>query len=262
MDSVYADAGVLYVTPDRAGYGQSTRRPGRSVADEAFDVLAVADAMGFERFGVTGGSGGGSHALACAALLPGRVERAACWSGLAPLGDGGLPRDQWLAGMDQDSARELEWVDAGEAVLLRELARQQQKEIERLATDPGGLLGDELSEADRAYLERPETIKAFQRIVPEQAANGVFGWADDAMAFAAPWGFDPRLITIPVLLSYGMADIFCPPAHGAWLAASIPAATVVVSQHGGHLPGDPAQEIADNMAWLHCGTVPREQLAG
>jgi pimeloyl-ACP methyl ester carboxylesterase len=46
----------------------------------ARDVLAVADAMGFERFGVIGGSGGGPHALACAALLPHRVERAACQS--------------------------------------------------------------------------------------------------------------------------------------------------------------------------------------
>jgi pimeloyl-ACP methyl ester carboxylesterase len=56
VDFVYADAGALYVTTDRAGYGQSTRRPGRNVADEAQDVLADADAMGFDRFGVIGGS--------------------------------------------------------------------------------------------------------------------------------------------------------------------------------------------------------------
>src|ERR1700733_6087110 len=78
VDSAYADSGVLYVTTDRAGYGQSTRRRGRSVADGAQDVLAVADAMGFERFGVIGGSGGGPPALACGAVLPPRVGRAAC----------------------------------------------------------------------------------------------------------------------------------------------------------------------------------------
>jgi pimeloyl-ACP methyl ester carboxylesterase len=103
-DSVYADCGVLYVTTDRAGYGQSTRRPGRTVADEAHDVQAVADAMGFEQFGVIGGSGGGPHALACAASLAGRVERVACLAGLAPLGDRGLARDTWLSGMHRDSA--------------------------------------------------------------------------------------------------------------------------------------------------------------
>jgi pimeloyl-ACP methyl ester carboxylesterase len=174
-DSAYADSGVLYVTTDRAGYGQSTRRRGRSVADDAQDVLAVADVMGFERFGVIGGSGGGPHALACAALLSHRVERAACLVGVAPLGDGGLPRDVWLSGMDEDSARELEWADAGEAVLLRELTRQQQKMADQVATDPGGLFGDEVSDGDRGFLERPEAVEALRRIVPEQAAHGVFG---------------------------------------------------------------------------------------
>lgn len=256
VDSAYADAGVLYVTTDRAGYGQSTRRPGRSVADEAQDVLAVADAMGFDRFGVIGGSGGGPHALACAALLPGRVERVACLSGLAPLGDRGLSRDEWLAGMDEDSARELEWAEAGEAVLVRELARQQQQMVEQFAADPGGLFGDEVSDADRGFLERPEAVEAFRRIVPEQAAHGVFGWVDDTLAFAAPWGFAPELIGIPVLLAYGRADVLVPPAHGEWLAANVPSAAIVVSEDGGHLPSDPVAEIADNMAWLRYGLVP------
>jgi pimeloyl-ACP methyl ester carboxylesterase len=255
-DSAYADAGVRYVTTDRAGYGQATRRPGRSVADEAQDVLAVADALGFERFGVIGGSGGGPHALACAALLGGRVERAACLAGLAPLGQGGLPRAAWLAGMDADSARELDWADAGEAVLARELAGQQRQMAEQLAADPGAMFGDELSDADRKFLERPEAMEAFRRIVPEQAAHGVWGWVDDTLAFAAPWGFDPGRIAIPVLVAYGREDVLVPPAHGDWLAANIPAATTVVSESGGHLPGDPVAEIAENMAWLRRGTGP------
>src|ERR1700733_1085164 len=81
-DSAYADSGVLYVTTDRAGYGQSARRRGRSVADDAQDVLAVADAMGFERFGVIGGSGGGPHAFACAACLPTGSSLLPAWQGL------------------------------------------------------------------------------------------------------------------------------------------------------------------------------------
>jgi pimeloyl-ACP methyl ester carboxylesterase len=255
-DSAYADAGVLYVTTDRAGYGQATRRRGRSVADEAQDVLAVADALGFERFGVIGGSGGGPHALACAALLGGRVERAACLVGLAPLGASGLPREAWLAGMDADSARELEWADAGEDVLVRELTAQQRQMAEQLDADPAALFGDELSDGDRGFLERPEAMEAFRRIIPEQAAHGVFGWVDDTLAFAAPWGFDPGLIDIPVLLAYGLADVLVPPAHGEWLTANIPAAVTVVSKSGGHLPGDPVAEIAENMAWLRYGTVP------
>ena len=158
--------------------------------------------------------------------------------------------------MDQDSAQELEWADAGEAVLLRELTRQQQQMAEQLAADPGGLFGDEISDADRGYLERPEAFEAFRRIVPEQAAHGVFGWVDDTLAFAAPSGFAPQLITIPVLIAYGRDDVLVPPSHGDWLAANVPTAAVVVSEHGSHLPSDPAAEIAGNMAWLRHGMVP------
>ncbi|MEV6268709.1 alpha/beta hydrolase [Kribbella sp. NPDC051936] len=66
-------SGLWMVMPDRPGYGGSTRQPGRSVASVASDAAALADSLGWDRFAVTGGSGGGPHALACAALLPDRV---------------------------------------------------------------------------------------------------------------------------------------------------------------------------------------------
>src|ERR671912_1216734 len=65
--------GIRWVSYDRPGYGGSTPRPERDVASAAGDVSAVADAWGIERFAVMGHSSGGSHALACAALLPERV---------------------------------------------------------------------------------------------------------------------------------------------------------------------------------------------
>jgi pimeloyl-ACP methyl ester carboxylesterase len=51
-------AGVRVLMPDRPGYGGSTRRPGRSVADVAADVRVLADAQGWDRFAVFGGPGG------------------------------------------------------------------------------------------------------------------------------------------------------------------------------------------------------------
>ena len=51
-----------------------TRSLGRSVADAAADIAALADELGFERFAVVGGSGGAPHALACGALLADRVD--------------------------------------------------------------------------------------------------------------------------------------------------------------------------------------------
>jgi pimeloyl-ACP methyl ester carboxylesterase len=177
-------------------------------------------------------------------------------SGLAPLGGQGLPREAWLAGMDEENLRELEWAEAGEAVLVRQLTLQQEQLAGQLDADPGALFGTEISDSDRGFLERPEAIEALRHIIPEQAARGVFGWVDDSLAFIAPWGFDPALISVPVLLTYGRADVLVPPVHGEWLAATIPGATVIVSQEGGHLPSDPVAEITENMAWLRDGIAP------
>lgn len=74
---------LRFLVYDRPGYGGSSRRPGRRVADAAGDTAALADEQGWERFAVFGGSGGGPHALACAALLPERVTRCSPGSGRA-----------------------------------------------------------------------------------------------------------------------------------------------------------------------------------
>src|SRR5690348_3851150 len=73
--TIYARHGLRRLTYDRPGYGQSTRFPGRSVIDVIADVLAMTEALDIDKFVVSGGSGGGPHVLATAALLPDRVIR-------------------------------------------------------------------------------------------------------------------------------------------------------------------------------------------
>ena len=65
-----AERGTRWVSHDRPGYGGSTPHPGRDVASAAADVASIADALGIDRFAVMGASGGGPHALACAAVWP------------------------------------------------------------------------------------------------------------------------------------------------------------------------------------------------
>jgi pimeloyl-ACP methyl ester carboxylesterase len=255
-DSVYARAGARYITTDRAGFGQSSRHHGRSVADEAADVRAVADALGLDRFSVVGGSGGGPHALACAALLADRVDRVACQSGLAPLGDAGMPRTDWVQGMTEEIVAELEWAEAGEPVTQARLSAAQAQMERRLVADPATLLGEGMSDGDQELLARPEIVAVFTRIVSEQCVHGVGGWVDDTLAFARPWGFDLDAITVPVLLTYGLQDFSCPPEHGRWLARRLPTAVVIEDETGGHLPKDIESDIATTFTWLRTGTLP------
>jgi len=254
-DSLYAGAGVRYITTDRAGYGRSSRHRGRGVASEVADVRTVADALGLDRFSVVGGSGGGPHALACAALLGDRLDRVACQSSLAPLDAGGLSRRDWLAGMGQEMAAELAWADAGEDVLAVEMARTQRLMADRIRTDPGALLGDQVSAIDVGFLQRPQTVEAFGRIIPEQAINGVWGSVDDTLAFARGWGFDLDQIRVSVLLTFGDDDTSCPVAHGRFLAAAVSGATVIETRGGGHFAADPVKDILNTHRWLVTGRL-------
>jgi pimeloyl-ACP methyl ester carboxylesterase len=98
--------GVRLITFDRPGYGESDRQQFRQVADVVSDVEAIADALEIDRFAVLGRSGGGPHALACAALLPDRVTRAGILVSLAPWAADGL---DWFAGMSDSNIEEFTW---------------------------------------------------------------------------------------------------------------------------------------------------------
>ena len=67
--------GVRLICPDRPGFGRSTFQPGRTLLDWPSDVEQLADHLGLDQFGLIGHSGGGPHALACAAALPERITR-------------------------------------------------------------------------------------------------------------------------------------------------------------------------------------------
>jgi len=256
-EDLYVELGVCLVTHDRAGYGRSDRRRGRRVADEVDDVRSLADELGLDRFGVTGGSGGGPHALACAALLPDRVVRATCRVGVAPLGDPGLEEDEWLAGMDSENVKEFNWARAGEDVLSRELQAEDARMKERVEVDPSTALeGFDLSESDRAHMARPETMQITRESTFERSRNGVGGWVDDDLAFLQPWGFDIAAVSIPVLIRYGATDVLVPRNHGEWLAANVPGCLVKVDDDAGHMAGNPVDDITQNVRWLSSGIAP------
>ena len=111
--------GVRLITFDRPGYGQSERLPGRDVAAAAIDVKAIADQLGLDTFALVGRSGGGPHALACAALLPGRVTRVAALVTLAPQAAEGL---DWFEGMTESNVVEYNAAASGAGVLETRLA--------------------------------------------------------------------------------------------------------------------------------------------
>jgi pimeloyl-ACP methyl ester carboxylesterase len=240
--------GARFITYDRPGYGGSDRQRGRVVVDCVEDVTAIAGALGVDRFAVVGGSGGGPHALAVAALLGPRVTRAICDVGVAPF----EALDDWFAGMDPENVKEFGWAVEGEERLAVELAAEDLKIRQTVISDPGAVLDQfDLSDSDREVLARRDFADLLREVFLEQTRNGVGGWVDDDLAFVRPWGFDPATITVPTLVKYGTSDVLVPPSHGAWIARTVPGAEVKLSELG-HL-GDPDVDLVESMAWLTAG---------
>lgn len=228
-----SEAGLRLISYDRPGYGGSSRHRGRRVVDCASDIAAIADELEIARFAVSGGSGGGPHALAAGARLPERVTRVECDVGVAPYGAAGL---DWFAGMDPVNVREFGSALAGEETLARVLKGEAHKALDQVEDDPVALLsGIELSASDLAILEDPGVRDALLAATREMFVQGVWGWVDDNLAIVADWGFDVAELRVPVDVRYGAADVLVPAGHGAWLAAHIPNAHVTVDEHSGHM---------------------------
>lgn len=243
--TIYARFGIRRFTVDRPGYGESTRQPGRTVADFVPDMVAVADALGLRRFVVTGGSGGGPHALALAAMLPDRVIRCMPSVSVAPYDVEGL---DWLAGMIEGNVVEFNAALEGEEASRRLLTGLREQVVSRMTAGRLDWLGDdyELSDADVAQMRKHFDVDRAHLL--DGLAPGVDGWIDDNLAFTKPWGFDVTDIQVPVVLTYGRTDVLVPAAHGDWLLAHIPDAEAWVDEEAGHLGDDSTFER--DLAWL------------
>ncbi|TDD55727.1 alpha/beta hydrolase [Kribbella antibiotica] len=241
------ESGLRILIPDRPGYGGSPRRPGRTVADGAGDIARLADALGWTTFAVIGGSGGGPHALACAALLPDRVTRCAVVGGIAPLtADGPAPTE---ADELTDPRRSLTaWLAVHDPARFRARFADGAEQI--MAAVAAG--GPEFPPAPGSPPGPParDDADAMARLTATFGSGSVEGSLDDNIAFATPWGFDLADVRVPTTIWHGTADERGG-RHAVLLTAAIPAAESI-QYAGGHVPPSPAyREI---LRWLRGAT--------
>jgi pimeloyl-ACP methyl ester carboxylesterase len=223
-----AERGLRHITYSRPGYGGSGRHPGRTVADCIPDVVAIADALGYDHFYSVGGSGGGPHSIACAALLPERVIAAASIASPAPVDADGL---DWTAGMGEENVAELAATQSSDAEFEAYLDREAKSLVGISAEQVVTVLGDVVSEVDRRALNG--ALGEFMvRETNHALGGGIWGWFDDDRAILGDWGFDLADVRAPLSLWHGGHDRFVPIAHGEWLAGHVRADAHLLPEHG------------------------------
>lgn len=228
---------------DRPGYGGSTRQRGRSVADVVEDVCGVVAAQGWHQFAVAGGSGGGPHALACAARLPDRITRCAVVGSISPPDTSG-PRP---ADDEPDVRRNVtSWLAARGEAEIRPLVERMAQQIMAAVTSGGPEFPPDPDFPIEADSEPALHDPAAMARLRATFVDSHDGWVDDNLAFAQPWGFELSTITVPVTLWFGTKDARSRD-HARWLKACIPHAQMR-EYPGGHLQNDGAYR--EMLAWL------------
>jgi pimeloyl-ACP methyl ester carboxylesterase len=219
------------ITTSRAGYGKSSRREGRDVASVVEDSRLALDSLGRSDYVVVGWSGGGPHALACAALDAPRCLAAFSLAGVVPAN---LDFD-WTEGMGQQNIDEFA------------LAKEGGPEYEALMVTYGDVLADAtkdniveifgalLSEPDKAVFESEAVREDFAESMRQGFEFGWRGFYDDDQAMLKEWGFNPTTITVPVDVWFGDQDLMVPPTHGEWLAKNLPTARKHFFAGDGHV---------------------------
>lgn len=227
--TLWPNLGLHVITIDRPGYGESTALPGRRVSHAASDVAAVADALGLGRFLVLGGSGGGPHALACAAELGHRVLACAAVASAAPI----LPDEvEALIGLNRKSFRIL--AEHGRPGMVEFLGPLR----DAFLADPVGALEAQLADAPAADIQwnqREDVRRVRREAILEALRPGVQGWVDDSVSiFGDDWNIDLGRVICPVRFWHSDDDKNGPLAAIKRLVDAVPGATLTVWSGEGH----------------------------
>jgi pimeloyl-ACP methyl ester carboxylesterase len=227
--TLYERLNAEVVTFDRPGYGGSSVQRERTILSVADDAVAVADAVGWDRFSVLGISGGGPHALALGVRAPERILSLGLAVGAAPA-DLVDPDD--LIAINREARRRA--LEEGRSSLEEFLAAP----AAQAAADPIGLLEAAMADAppvDREMLGRLDVREMLAESLREGFAGGPLGWFDDSWALSQPWGFELGEVAPAVQMWYGELDRNVPINAVRAMASQLRVASLEIIAGAGHL---------------------------
>lgn len=220
--------GIRQVTLERPGYGQSTYVAGRTLLDWPEDVREAADSLGYEEFAIAGISGGGPHALACAARIPQRLTGIAILNGAGPINAPGATDGMALKNRLSQVFGHLPLIGRVRTWLG----------VRAIRKDPDAVidsLGASFADVDEEILQRPEVRSMLRQDLTEAVRQGTKGWRHDGDLAFSSWGFGLDEISPHVDLWHGGLDQNAPITMGRYVAEELPSCTPRFYADEGHL---------------------------
>lgn len=205
MEDQMKGKGVRFIGVDRPGMGLSDFKKGRKFLDWPDDVIELADALGFDRFAVSGASGGGPYSLVCAYKIPERLTYAGVICGIGP-------PEFTKEGMMDRNVRDFEMFSWLIKILIKFKTRSL-RNVEKAKKDILSQM-DRYPESDREWLRKPEIIQALAEEIAEGARQGSKGLSYEFMLYRKPWGFKLEDISpnLKVIIWQGEKDVNVPVA--------------------------------------------------
>lgn len=223
--------GLRILCVDRPGIGRSSPQLARTFSNWADDLSAVADALDYREFGVTGWSEGGPWALAAAAYIdPMRLRHVTSIAG----GSYGALGENWAAqylskadALGGFLALHFEpgfrWMYATLGITAEHFRKTYLEQVRKAVND-----------YDRKVLSQSEVATGFCEQSAECFAQGSEGLVRDAELLYRNWSFDVATIARPVHLWQGTDDQLVPPAINRAVADRMPGSVWHSVEGAGH----------------------------
>ncbi|MEM7643745.1 MAG: alpha/beta hydrolase [Pseudomonadota bacterium] len=229
-DQAARGAGFRLIATDRPGFGRSCFQKNRRFEDWPDDILALAEHLDIDRFGVAGHSGAGPHLFACGVFIdPARLKFIGALGPWGPVASSsiraGLNRlDQVFAGL----AQRMPWIMRIGFAPMGWAARFAPNLFLRV-------LKNSVSDADKIILGRETVAQRFRDMQQEAFRQGSRGAAHEAFIAYSDWGFDIASVRVPVHIWLGDEDIFVTNEMGHYIAETIPGVDFHWVERAGHL---------------------------
>jgi pimeloyl-ACP methyl ester carboxylesterase len=241
--------GVRLIVFDRPGIGRSDPKPGFQLLDWPDDIAEAADKLGIERFAISGLSGGGPFALACAYKLPERLT--AC--GLISV----VPPVKYIVRASSLGTRLayalLERLPSG---LFRALVRRTMGQAARLGVEETEQRlmrnAKRLGAEDQQILALPQVRRVYAETAVESYQQGIHANVEEALLLGKRWPFGVDEITFErIYLWHGEQDRIMPVGPARQLAQGLPYCQATFYPDTGHLSTVVAH--ADDIVGALCG---------